>query len=185
MQPLTGPASAHLPSGDLLLLAAKPVGLQKGWHGGSAAPQQSAPPCPGSDTKHSNSGAVHRAGGSAWEGGGMRDWCSKAQCMCWRDFCYCGCPRQTSYRGHRVINLWWTSRIPSPFSADCFTSCSFLPSVVVWQVVRSPLLHQECFPLSSSSSLSLNLTVRPSLSRQGSVRATTARATALPKPGGC
>lgn len=62
---------------------------------------------------------------------------------------------------------------PSLFSADCFTLYSLLlPSMGVSQdsaqgAIHSPLLHQECFPLSSSSSLSLNLTFRPSSLQQG------------------
>jgi len=80
---------------------------------------------------------------------------------------------------------------PSLFSADCFTSYSLLPSsTVVAQdsaqgVVHFPLLHQQCFCLSPSSSLPCNLTFRPSFSLPGSMRYATARATpAFAEPGG-
>lgn len=54
------------------------------------------------------------------------------------------------------------------------------------RAIHCPLLHQECFPLSSGSPLSLNLTFRLSSSLQGLVRFTTARASAaLAEAGSC
>lgn len=74
-----------------------------------------------------------------------------------------------------LLFILQTSRISLPVLS--FTLYSLLPpstslSCPCTRAIHSPLLHQERFPLSSGSSLSLNLTFRSSFSLHGSVRCT-------------
>lgn len=91
-----------------------------------------------------------------------------AQCVCWRNFCYGGCAYQASYWTY-CYSSYRHLEFPSLFLS--FTLYSLLPpgtrlSCPCTRAIHSPLLHQECFPLSSGSSLSLYLTFRSSFSLQ-------------------